>query len=248
MQIHQYQFRPRLVPTLATILVLPILIYMGLWQSHKADKKIALQSLYDAREKSPHIQINNKILDAESLKYSKVVARGRYAIAHLIFLDNQIYQGRAGYQVITPLKLEGSDVEVLVYRGWVPVGEDRNVLPAITTTQEQIEVKGIAHVPSNKYYELGHAEESMSQWQKVWQNIDIQRYQRLVKNPVQPVAILMEASTPESGYIQDWPRPDLKVGVNQGYAIQWYAMSFALIVIYLVTNIKKINPEVSGHA
>jgi len=241
MQILNYRFRPRFVPTLATLLLLPILINLGLWQSHKADKKQALQALYDAREKSPFIQIGSLQLDPETLQYSKVVARGHYDAAHQILLDNQIYQGKAGYQVITPLQIEGSAMRVLVYRGWVPVGEDRRVLPLLDTPQVLVEVKGMAHVPSNKYFELGHAADSMSQWQKVWQNLDMQKYQSAVKFPVQPVAILMETSVPASGYVQDWPRPDLKIGVNRGYALQWYAMSVALVLIYLVTNLKKID-------
>lgn len=248
MQIHHYRFRPRFIPTVATLLLLPVLINLGLWQSHKADKKQALQALFDAREKNPPIQISGQALDPETLRYSQVVARGHYDTAHQILLDNQIYQGKAGYQVITPLQIEGSDMRVLVYRGWVPVGTDRQVLPLIETPQVLVEVKGMAHVPSNKYFELGHATDSMSQWQKVWQNLDMQRYQSAVNFPVQPVAILMEISTPASGYVHDWPRPDLKIGVNRGYALQWYAMSVALVLIYLVTNLKKITPEDRGNA
>lgn len=243
MQIRNYRFRPQLYPTLATLLVLPILINLGLWQSHKADKKQAMQALYDARENSPYIQIGSHRVNPETLQYSKVITRGHYDAEHQILLDNQIYQGKAGYQVITPLQIEGSEMRVLVYRGWVPVGADRQVLPVLDTPEGTVEVKGIAHVPSNKYFELGHTADSMSQWQKVWQNLDVQKYQRAVKFPVQPVAVLMESSTPASGYIQDWPRPDLKIGVNRGYAVQWYAMSVALVLIYLVTNVKKITPE-----
>ena len=248
MQIHNYRFRPRLIPTLATLLVLPILIGMGQWQSHKADKKEKLQALYDVRESSPPIQIGSQALDVEALHYSKVVARGHYDTAHQILLDNQIYQGKAGYQVITPLQIEGSNVRVLVYRGWVPVGDDRKILPTTEAPSALVEVKGMAHVPSNQYFELGHATDSMGGWQKVWQNLDMKRYQNAVKFPVQPVAILMEASTPASGYVHDWPRPDLKIGVNRGYALQWYAMSFALVVIYLVTNLQKISPEDRSNA
>jgi hypothetical protein len=51
MQTYTYRFRPKLIPTLATLILLPVLINLGLWQSHKADSKQALQDTYDTREK-----------------------------------------------------------------------------------------------------------------------------------------------------------------------------------------------------
>jgi surfeit locus 1 family protein len=39
MQIFNYRFQPKLIPTLATLLLLPLLINLGMWQANKADKK-----------------------------------------------------------------------------------------------------------------------------------------------------------------------------------------------------------------
>ena len=243
MQIRDYRFRPKLIPTIATLLVLPILINLGMWQSGKAEQKQALQEMYDQRGKGPAIQIGSQSLNPETIRYSKVIARGTYEPAYQILLDNQIYQGKAGYQVITPLKIEGGNMHVLVYRGWIPIGNDRRDLPQINTPQGVVEVSGFAHIPSNKFFELGQPEKSITEWQKVWQNLDMNRYQNSVPFAMQPIAILMETSKPESGYVQDWPRPDARIGVNRGYALQWYAMAVALVVIYFVTNIKRITPE-----
>ncbi|TCV84756.1 SURF1 family protein [Sulfurirhabdus autotrophica] len=243
MQISDYRFRPKLIPTIATLIVLPILINLGMWQAGKAEKKQALQTMYDQRGKGPVIQIGSQPLDPDTIRFSKVIARGNYEPAYQILLDNQIYQGRAGYQVITPLRIEGSGMHVLVYRGWVPTGNDRRDLPQIKTPQGIVEVTGYAHIPSNKFFELEQPENSITGWQNVWQNLDMGRYEKAVSFAVQPIAILMETSKPESSYVQDWPRPDARIGVNRGYAIQWYAMSVALVVIYLVTNIKKLSQE-----
>jgi surfeit locus 1 family protein len=53
----------------------------------------------------------------------------------------------------------------------------------------------------------------------------------------------LDSTSAAGGYVRDWPKPDYRIDVNRGYAIQWYLMSIALFIIYIVTNIKKIPPE-----
>ena len=248
MQIHHYRFRPKLIPTIATLLVLPILINLGLWQARKAEHKQALQEIYDKREKQPPIQIGAQLLDPETIQYSRVIARGRYDPTYQVLLDNQIHQGIAGYQVVTPLQIEGSKTRVLVYRGWVPLGKDRRDLPGIDTPQGVMEVSGYAQIPSNKYFELGHTDDTRDAWQKVWQNLDMKRYEKSVPFPIQHVAILLDPASSAGGYVREWTRPDTHIGTNRGYAFQWFGMSVALVVIYIVTNIKKMSSEDQSNA
>lgn len=243
MQTHQFRFRPSLIPTLATLILLPILINLGLWQAHKADHKQVLQDIYEKREKEPPIQIGVYAVDPDSVRFHRVVARGRYEAAYQILLDNQIQGGVAGYHVITPLRIEGSQIRILVNRGWIPLGSDRRVLPAIETPPAGVEVVGSAVVPSSQYLELAKPQNESNGWQPVWQNLDMKRYRSSVPFPVQPVMILLDAASSAGGYVREWPRPDLRIEMNRGYALQWYGMAVALVVIYLVTNIKNISKE-----
>jgi surfeit locus 1 family protein len=131
----------------------------------------------------------------------------------------------------------------LVNRGWVPVGVDRTILPIIETPLEEIDVTGFAHDPSGKYLELTQVENKSQGWQMVWQNWDSHKYTRAVPFAIHPIFILLDPASSAGGYVREWPKPAARIEVNRGYAIQWYLMSFALIVIYLVTNIKKISSE-----
>jgi surfeit locus 1 family protein len=243
MQILNYRFKPKLIPTLATVLILPILINLGLWQSNKADIKQKLQDMYDQRASNDLIHIGGELLNVEELRYSPVEARGYYEPAYQILLDNQIYKGQAGYHVITPLHISGSNLRVLVNRGWVPVGADRNILPVIDTPQNEVEISGIVHDPSGKYMELAHTAIAKNSWQKVWQNLDLKIYKNLVPFPLQPFTILMDSTNLSGGYIRYWPKPNTGLEVNRGYAVQWYLMSIALVIIYIVTNFKKVSLE-----
>lgn len=242
MQIFNYHFRPKLVPTLATLLVLPLLVSLGLWQANKAVQKQAMQDIFDQRGKSELMQVGAEPLNIAAIRYSRVLARGYYEPAYQILIDNQIYKGQAGYHVITPLRVNGGMMRILVNRGWVPLGADRNILPVIETPQGEVEVTGYAHDPSGKYLELARTDVKQQSWQVVWQNLNIKRYQDAVPFNIHPVIILLDpAST--AGYVRVWARPDSRIDVHKGYAIQWFLMSIALVVIFFVTNIKKVTPE-----
>jgi len=247
MQIFNYKFQPKLIPTLATLVLLPVMISLGMWQADKAALKQAKLEQFEQREKDAPISISAAPIDIETLRYRRVVVRGFYEPEFQILLDNQIYKGQAGYHVITPLHIAGSDMRILVNRGWVPVGDDRSVLPVIESIQSEVEVTGYIQDFSGKYLELSSSDTVQAGWQKVWQNLDITRYKKLAKFSIQPAILLLDPSSSSGGYVREWPKPDFRIDVNRGYAIQWYLMSIALLVIYLVTNFKKISLQDKTH-
>jgi len=247
MQTNPFRFRPKLIPTIVTVLLLPVLINLGQWQAHKADKKQALQESYDQREQGGVLQVGATPLDPEAVRYSRVVARGHYEAAYQVLLDNQVHDEAAGYHVITPLRIEGGNMRILVNRGWVPVGRDRNILPNTDAPQGVVEVTGYAVAPSGKFFELEKPTDLRSGWQNVWQNLDLKRYADAVPFPVQPVVIRMDQASMAGGYVREWPRPDDRIGVHRGYALQWYGMAAVLVIFYLVTSFRKVVNDGHDH-
>ncbi len=233
---------------MATLLLLPALISLGQWQARKAEQKHALQETYDQREKGLSLQVGAHPLDPVAVRYSRVIVRGRYEPAYQILLDNQVHEGMAGYHVLTPLHIEGGNMYVLVNRGWVPIGRDRSVLPETDVPQGVVEVSGYAAVPSGKFFELEKPEDLQSGWQKVWQNLDLKRYADAAPFPLQPVVIRLDPASTAGGYVREWPRPDARIEVHRGYALQWYGMAAVLTVFYLVTSIRKVANDDHDHA
>src|SRR5258708_200800 len=77
-----------------------------------------------------------------ALEHRRVVARGTYVGAATLFLDNKLHAGTAGYEVLTPLKLESASLHVLVDRGWIAAG-DRRRLPDVPTAKGVQVVEGV---------------------------------------------------------------------------------------------------------
>ena len=43
----------------------------------------------------------------------------------------------------------------------------------------------------------------------------------------------------QDGLVRQWPRPDSGSAKNLGYAVQWFAMALAVLIIYLVLSGKR---------
>lgn len=232
------RFRPRLVPSLAAAALLPLFLYLGYWQIQRADEKRALQAEYDARANGPAVQVEPHLQRPEELQFYRVVAKGYYETDHQVLIDNRVHQGLAGYDVITPLRLQHSDIRLLVNRGWIPLGEDRSRLPSFETPKGLQEITGVATVPSEKYFMLARPAPLDHGWRIVWEHMDVERFAAAVPFPVQPVVVLLDPKSAAGGFARDWARLDAGIAIHKGYAFQWFMLAATLVAIYLFMGLR----------
>ena len=95
-------------------------------------------------------------------------------------------------------------------------------------------IVGLATVPSKRYLELSNQVAEG----KVWQNLTLERYRAAVPVSLQPVVIQQENEI-DDGLKREWSAPDLGIDKHYGYAFQWFAMAAAIVIIYLVCNVRK---------
>lgn len=233
------RFRAGLVPTLAVLALLPVLLALGWWQLQRAAEKQSLQEEYDVRALGPAVKIEPRPQRAEDLRFYRVSARGHYEPQRQVLIDNRVHQGRAGFHVVTPLRVDGSEVRVLVNRGWIPLGSDRAHLPPVETPTGLQEIAGVATVPASMPFRLGPEAALQDNGQTVWQHMDLARFAGAVPYPVQPVVILLDPQSPAGGFTRDWTRLDAGIAVHQGYAFQWFMLAATLLAIYLFLGFRR---------
>lgn len=238
MTISGWRFTPRLWSTVAAGVVITVMLQLGNWQLSRAEEKESRQAQLDILSREPAVDLPDVLVKLEDFRYRQVEARGEYLSAHTIYLDNKIHRGVAGYQIITPLRIGTSSMHVLVNRGWVAANSDRKVLPDISSPQGYVTVTGIATSATQKTLELSRDIVAG----KVWENLDIDRYRDATGLKLQPVMILQKDEL-NDGLVRDWVRPDSGAFKNFGYALQWFAMATAVLIIYLVLSVKRERDE-----
>ena len=221
---------------LLLLFLLPAFISLGLWQWRKAEVKTATQLELDRRSGDAPVVLPTLAVDGESLRFRRVIVHGTYDAARQVLIDNRLYQERAGYHVITPLHLEGSNMHVLVNRGWLPAAADHHELPAASVPQGVIELTGIAVVPGQRFFNL--AAQPASGWAPVWQNLDLERYRLVVDYPLHEVVIQLDPQAP-GGYVREWPRPDERAERHRSYALQWFGFAAASLGIWIYFLVRR---------
>lgn len=236
----KHTFRPSLLMTLATLVMLALCIKLGLWQYNKAELKQALQTQLNKRLTEPPVVLPEKITDLEAWRYRRVKFAGIYDTRYQVLLDNQVENTVAGYHVLTPMQVEGSSSYVLVNRGWIPGSADRKV-PLVTAPQGRQEIKGDIGLSPLKFFTLEAPPSTGGKWQQVWQNMDMQRYAKAVPFAVQPFVVRLDPRSEAGGFVRNWPPPGERIAMHLGYAYQWFGFALTLLVIYIVLNVKKVE-------
>jgi surfeit locus 1 family protein len=221
--------RTALFGALLLAVLLPAFISLGMWQWRKAETKVNLQHELDARSSGLLVTMPSETVDAESLRYRRVVLRGTFDPQRQVLIDNRLHLEQAGYHVITPLRLAGSTMHVLVNRGWLPADANHRVLPEAGVPSGNVELTGIAIIPEQRFFNL--AAQPTTGWEPVWQNLDLERFRAVVSYPLQPLVILLDADAP-GGYLREWPRPDERSERHRSYALQWFGFAVASIGIW----------------
>lgn len=233
-----FTFRFRLIPFIAAAIAIAIGISLGEWQTRRALEKETLESRLSERAQAPSLSLNQQpVLDIETAEYRRASARGTFQPQWTIYLDNRPYQGAAGFYVLTPFQITGTDRTLLIARGWIRRDVvDRTRIPAISLPRGEVELQGVLKRHPGRVMELGQAQPVQAG--SIVQNIDPEAFGRASGLSVLPM-ILEQTSDTGDGLVRDWPRPSSGVDKHRGYAFQWYALAGTAFLFFIATGFRR---------
>ena len=220
-----------IVAAFVCVLMFALLLRLGFWQLERADYKEDLAAQVQSNSKheisKPHEILSSSPDAAWSFRRVQIV--GHFDRTRQYLLDNRTSNGRAGYHVLSVFRY--GDFNVLVNRGWVPVGDDRRVLPSIGVDDQQIVLNGrLAPLPGSGL-SLGESGYDEKNWPKVVQRVELEVMQRQLEVPLLATVLLLDAEHPACLHCQWVAVKGISAQRHRGYAFQWFALAAAFIVL-----------------
>lgn len=231
------KFHFRWIPFLAAVTVAVIGIALGQWQTRRAYEKEAIEQKLNERQSAAPMTIGPTIETADTVEYRRIVVKGQLVRDWAVYLDNRPLHGAAGFYVMMPLKIAGSNMHVLVMRGWGPRDmKDRTKLPVFPTPDGIVEIEGVARQHPDHLLQLGEAPAVKPG--AIVQNLDPAQFAVASKLPVQPF-VIEQANDTHDGLLRDWPRASLGIEKHRGYAFQWYGLAATAMIFFIVTGFRR---------
>lgn len=213
---------------LAIILMLPVLVSLGFWQLQRADQKQALLADFEERRLLPAVNIAT--LDSYP-NYRPVYASGEFDATRYWLLDNRIFRGRFGYEIMVVFTLSDGRT-LLVNRGWIAGDASRRTLPAVSIPEGAVTITGELYRSEEKNFSLGTELHTTWPRRQQWLDIDTERKEFA---DMLPVSLRLDDSS-----VAALQTERLVVNVSPakhtGYAVQWFAMAVALGIIFIFRN------------
>jgi cytochrome oxidase assembly protein ShyY1 len=236
-------FRFRLIPFLATVVLAGVGIGAGRWQDGRAAQKLALEARLAAGNAAAPLPLGAAPVAAADVEFRRVHLQGEWVAGWPVYLDNRPHAGRPGFYLLMPLRLAGSDMHVLVARGWLPRDmAERSKLPAYATPAGQVVVEGIAKRAPGHVMQLGDAPRLVPG--AMVQNADAAAMAAATGWRFQPFVV--EQTVPDApgaaggeALVREWPAPALGADKHKGYAFQWYALAAMAVLFFVFTGLRK---------
>lgn len=236
MRLH---FRLRWIPLIATLVVAGIGIALGNWQTRRAEEKIAIADSIAARSQLDPLPIQTLSDSAVPEEFRPITVTGTFVKDWPVYLDNRPLNGKAGFYLLMPLRVAGSERVVLVQRGWFPRDpQDRQRLPSIAVSNDEVKLIGRVRTSVGKLMQLG--ETPVLTPGVIVQNVNIQALAAASKLPLQNF-IIEQTNDLGDSLVRDWPLPSAGVDTHRAYAFQWYALSAAAFLFFIVTGFRRAS-------
>lgn len=227
-------------------------LMLGTWQLVRLDWKNSLIAEMNQRLLEPIENLDLSSFNIAKMRFRKVLFACVMRTDFSVYLAGQEFDGKSGYNVITPCELPKGDA-VLVNRGWVP-SNPKNGKPEFKDIEPvMMLVQGVvldAHL-RNSLFTLDSPYKD-----NLWYVMNVDAMARVLNPEIQKITsatrikpilvqyFLDEKDAPQAKDALPKILPAKIELYNQhlSYTIMWYGMALAFAVLYVVYR-RKAKPE-----
>ncbi|MBA4749164.1 MAG: hypothetical protein H2057_00930 [Alphaproteobacteria bacterium] len=225
-------------PTFFVVLAISFLLGLGTWQLQRLAWKEAMIAQINKQLAEPPVSIEEVLSCASeptACEFRKIVVTGHYEHDQEAHLYGRTRGGKPMTHLVTPFVLSSGSV-ILVDRGWVPESVDMKTLTPVAgelTLHGYIRQKSARNTftPDNNYEKNRLFSVDPTEWAH-----------EKKATTLLPFYLVLEVKDSD----QLFPRPSdaLTLGLRNfhlSYAITWYMLALALLVLYVFYIRKNIS-------
>jgi surfeit locus 1 family protein len=228
-------YRFRLGPTLFTIVAVTVCLGLGVWQIERLHWKEGLIAAREAALAAPPAAPPASLAAARELEFHQIVATGTYLNGKETYLHTVGAKGGLGFDVLTPLRLNDGRV-VMVNRGFVPADREKPTTREAGEPSGQVQVHGLLRLPPATKPGMFIPDNQPDKGEWFW--LDLPSFAKAGGlQEVAPYYIQADA-TPNPGGLPKGGGPDPRDLPNNHlqYAITWFSLAAAALVIYVLSQ------------
>ena len=134
---------------------------------------------------------------------------------------------------------------MLVNRGWIPMPQSRATLPILPEQESQFATTGVVYVPTKALVLREDVLLADEDWPKLIQSLDMPKLASLFEQldlTIEPW-VLRQDPTEGSLFVQAWRYVNMPPERHISYAVTWFGLAIALVIIYIAALLfKKEKP------
>ncbi len=236
------RFRPTFWPTLMSIPAFLVLLALGTWQVNRLAWKEEIVRAFAERVNAVPLTVAPGGGAVDEIEYRRVRLSGRYLNDHEMFLAGRTYNGRGGWNVLTPFETADGAV-VVVDRGWVPLDKRDRATRPLSLIEGPTTVEGVIRRADIRNYFTPANEPDKN----LWFSADVGAMAQKAGIPqVRPYLVeglrqTIPGGFPVGGEIRVALRND-----HLQYAITWDVLALALVVIDVLYHLKPDDGDKAG--
>ena len=226
------RFRPHLAPTLFTIPVLLICVALGVWQLQRLEWKRGLIAERAAAVTALPARPPQTLVEARAMEFHPVVVDGVFLHDKEIFVGATDPRGRAGFHLLTPLREPGGRI-VFVNRGFIPSERKDPATRPASQLAGTVHISGLLRLPpaATPNWFLPDNRPDLNYW--FWVDLPAMAAADGLANAA-PFYIDADVAPNPGGWPKGGVTPIALPNDHLQYAITWFSLAVALVVIYLL--------------
>lgn len=219
-------------------------VRLGVWQLARLREKVRRNESIALQQREAPVPLSSLPRDTAGAHYRAASVTGRFDYGHELVLSGRTHEGSPGVNLVTPVRLPGTDTAVLVNRGWVYSPDGGRVDRARWKESDSATVTGYVEV-----YAPDAGATASSVDARIVRRVSRAEIASKIPYPVAPYYLVATGDSADGAHPARHQMPVLDEGPHRSYAIQWFSFAaFALAgALMIVLRERRPSSPYSGH-